>query len=363
MNAERNDSGIIELRYRLARAVFSLDVEADLAMRGITGIFGRSGAGKTSLLRCIAGLESPDEGRLVVGGDVWQDSKRGIDRPVHARDIGYVFQEPRLFPHLDVRGNLEYARRRAAGKPARFDDIVAMLGLAPLMSRAVSGLSGGEAQRVAIGRALLRSPRLVLMDEPLAALDEDRKNELLPYLDSLHNTLDIPALYVSHNIGEICRLCDQLLVMDAGRAVAHGALRDVLMQTDLPVLGGDEAGSVVEASVVAYDELYDLARVRVSGGELHVAGRFEQGAVLRLRLRANDVSLAREPASATSILNTLPATIEAIDEERGATALVHLVAGRDRLLSRVTRRSVAELGLRAGEQVVAQVKSVSVRCS
>lgn len=361
MSAERTVSSAIELRYRLARGTFSLDVEAQLDTRGITGIFGRSGAGKTSLLRCIAGLEHPDEGRLVVAGDVWQDSGARIDRPVHARDVAYVFQEPRLFPHLDVRGNLEYARRRAMRETARFDDVVDMLGLAPLLLRTVSGLSGGEAQRVAIGRALLRSPRLVLMDEPLAALDEDRKNELLPYLDTLHNALDIPALYVSHNIDEICRLCDQLLVMDGGRAVAHGALSTVLMQTDLPVLGGDEAGSVVEAEVTGYDAEYDLTSVRLSAGELRVPGRYDEGSRLRLRLRANDVSLARERPVATSILNTLPATIETIDDEHGATALVHLDAHGDKLLSRVTRRSITDLGLGEGEGVFVQVKSVSVR--
>lgn len=363
MTAGGNDRNVIELRYAMERGAFSLDVDASLAMRGITGIFGRSGAGKTSLLRCIAGLERPDEGRLVVGGDVWQDSGADVDWPVNEREIGYVFQEPRLFPHLDVRGNLEYARRRARRETERFDDVVGMLGLAPLLSRGVSTLSGGEAQRVAIGRALLRSPRLVLMDEPLAALDEDRKSELLPYLDRLHNSLDIPALYVSHNVDEICRLCDQLLVMDAGRSIACGALQDVLLQTDLPVLGGDEAGSVVEASVLDYDDAYDLTRAGLSGGELYVPGRFEAGARLRLRLRANDVSLVREQPAATSILNLLPATIHAIADENAATALVHLVAGKDRLLSRLTRRSVTELGLREGEQVVAQVKSVSVRRS
>ncbi len=363
MNSGPGKSGAIRVRYLLNHDGFRLDVDENLSMRGITGIFGRSGAGKTSLLRCIAGLERAEQGRLVVRGDVWEDSAGGIARPVHQREIGYVFQEPRLFPHLDVRDNLDYARRRAARGPDRYDEVVDMLGLAPLLARAVTGLSGGEAQRVAIARALLRSPRLMLMDEPLAALDEDRKSELLPYLDRLHGTLDIPALYVSHNIDEICRLCDQLLVIDGGRAVAHGPLKDVLTQTDLPVIGGTEAGSVVDASVVAYDAAYDLTRAAISGGTLYVPGRYEEGASLRLRLRANDVSLASAPPVATSILNLLPATIESIDDEGGSTALVHLLAGEDRLLSRVTRRSVADLGLCEGRNVIAQVKSVSVRRS
>lgn len=352
----------LEIRYALERVGFSLDVDVELAMHGITGIFGRSGAGKTSLLRCIAGLEKPERGRLVVDGDVWQDTDSDTSRAVHMRDIGYVFQEPRLFPHLDVRRNLDYGRQRmrAAAHPG-FDEVVALLGLEALLDRRPDGLSGGEAQRVAIARALLRSPRFILMDEPLAALDAERREEVLPFLDRLHHSLAVPVLYVSHNIDEICLLCDQLLVMEGGQSLLHGELEDVLMRTDLPVLGGAEAGSVIEAVCREVDADYGLSRVAASGGDLWVAGRHEPGSRVRLRLRANDLSIVRERPERTSILNLLPAEIESLRPEPDHGMLVHLRAGSDRLVSRITRRSAAELALAGGDRVILQVKSVSVR--
>lgn len=355
-------AGTIQLRYALEREAFKLDIDAEFSMRGITGIFGRSGAGKTSLLRCIAGLEKPTRGRLVVDNDIWEDTGQDVCRTVHERDIGYVFQEPRLFPHLDVRRNLDYGRKRAATRAEpSFDEVVELLGLGTLLERRPERLSGGEAQRVAIGRALLRSPSFVLMDEPVAALDAARREEVLPFIDALHANLSMPVLYVSHNVEEICLLCDQLLVLDSGHALAHGELQDVLMRTDLPVLAGDEAGSVIVAECVSFDDTYGLSEVAVSAGRLRVPGRHKPSAKLRLRLRANDISLTRERPTQSSILNYLPATIERLQDETEYSVLVQARAGDDRLLSRITRLSAAELTLSPGDEVILQIKSVSVR--
>lgn len=350
------------MHYGLQRGDFALDVEADLSMRGITGIFGPSGAGKTSLLRCIAGLEKPAVGKLVVDGDTWQDSDAGLDRATHQREIGYVFQEPRLFPHLDIRDNLNFGRKRSGDKRGfEFDQVVELLGLGSLLHRRTQTISGGEAQRVAIGRALLRSPRVILMDEPVVALDAARREEVLPFIDRLHANLNVPVLYVSHNIDEICLLCDQLLIVDDGHALVHGQLQDVLTRTDLPVLAGDEAGSVVSATCKSYDDDYALTEVAVSAGSLWVPGRFDASRKLRLRLRANDISLVRERPRQSSILNLLPATVDHIQQETESSVLVHLIAGEDRILSRITRRSAADLALDSGDEVIAQIKSVSVR--
>ncbi len=360
MSVIANQRGAMRFRYVLRREAFELDVDSSVALRGITGVFGPSGAGKTTLLRCVAGLEQADVGELAIDDDVWQGD--GIDLPPHKRDIGYVFQEPRLFPHLDVRRNLEYGLKRSRSKSQyEFGQIVAILGLEALLERTPANLSGGEAQRVAIGRALLKSPRILLMDEPVAALDVARRDEVLPFIRSLNQSLDVPILFVSHNIDEICMLCDQLLVMERGRSLVYGALEDVLTRTDLPVLAGEEAGSVMSAKPVDYDVRDGLSEVAVSAGRLWVPGRYESASTLRLRLRANDISLCREPPRRSSILNVLPATIDHIQEESDYSVLVHLVVGDDRLVSRITRRSAAELELAPGETVTLQIKSVSVR--
>ena len=361
--AKTGTSAGIEMRYVLSRAGFDLDVDLNIQMQGITGVFGESGAGKTSLLRCIAGLEQPSSGRLVVDGNVWQDTASRRSLPVHQREIGYVFQEPRLFSHLTVYRNLDYGRRRAQrrGVNVEFEQVVALLGLESMLQRMPDALSGGEAQRVSIARALLCEPRFVLMDEPLAALDKARRAEILPFLDRLHAELSVPIIYVSHNIGEISALCDQLLVMQRGRVIADGDLQSVLMRTDLPALAGEEAGSVVVAKVGSYDAEYDLTCVGFSGGELVVAGRHEPGSELRVRVRANDVSLCRARPRSTTILNILPAVVDSIHPDADATVLVRLSLGSDRLTARITRRSSAELNLQVGDEVFAQIKSVAVR--
>lgn len=354
----------INLRYRLDLGEFSLDVGLRLPMRGITGVFGASGSGKTSLLRCIAGLENTPDGRLVVAGDVWQDSATGVARPVHARDIGYVFQESRLFSHLDVQHNLKYGktRRRAGTDSVGFDQVVELLGLERLLTRRPLELSGGEAQRVSIARALLRAPRFVLMDEPLAALDPARKDEVLPFLDRLHAELAIPIIYVSHSIDEICRLCDHLVVLQNGRALADGEIATVLSRLDLPILNGEEAGAVLDTTVADYDRDDDLTRLRFSGGEFLVAGRVgDSGQGLRLRIRANDISLCRDRPAHTTILNVLPVEVEALGESGESMMLARLKAGSDRLLARISRRSAREMGLVAGDRLLAQVKSAAIR--
>jgi molybdate transport system ATP-binding protein len=349
----------ISVRYELQRSDFSLDVDVEIPMRGITGVFGESGAGKTALLRCIAGLERGASGRLVVADDVWQDAT--TSRPVHDREIGYVFQEPRLFAHLSVRQNIEYGQRRGRREDVGLDEAVELLGLRYLLDRRVDTLSGGEAQRVAIARALLRSPRVVLMDEPIASLDRARRDEILPFLDRLHAALSIPVIYVSHSIEEVIRLCDHLLVMERGRIIAAGDIQEVLLRADLPLLGGEEAGAIIHARVVTHDADDGLTKIAFDGVEMWVPGRYETGAPLRLRIRANDVSICREDPGTSTVLNVLPAAIESIRADGESSELVQLGIGSEHILARITRRSRAQLDLRPGEQVLAQIKSVAVK--
>lgn len=340
----------IQLNYKLQRGNFVLDINVDVPMQGVTAIFGPSGAGKTTLLRCIAGLEKP---------------AGGTSRSVQERNIGYVFQEPRLFDHLTVRANIEYGQKRRShdGGPD-FDHVIELLGLQKLLSRSPSDLSGGEAQRVSIARALMCSPRFVLMDEPLASLDQARRDEILPFLDRLHVESQVPIIYVSHNIDEVCRLCDHLVVIESGRVVADGELQDVLVRMDIPALGGDQSGSVIEGIARDHDEVDDLTRLAFSGGDLWVPGRAAaEGSPLRLRVRASDVSLCRSMPEQSTILNILPAVVDAIQPGKGPAMLVRVVLGEDRIVARVTRRSIRELGLQPGDKLFAQIKSVAVRSS
>ncbi len=356
MSAPRDS---LSFAYTLARGEFRLELEADLPMRGITGIFGESGAGKTSLLRCVAGLERPETGRLAVAGEVWEDSASGTCLPVHRRRVGYVFQEPRLFPHIDVRRNLDYGRRRADGERVDFDHAVGLLGIGGLLDRMPDALSGGEAQRVAIARALLRAPRLLLMDEPLASLDERRRQALLPYFDRLHAELDIPVLYVSHSLDEVCRLCDTLVVLGGGAIRASGPIETVLGDIDNPAL--DAGVSILHGSVTDYDRHYDLSTVALTAGHLRVSGSYGIDTRLRLLIRSSDISVCREHPSQTSILNILPVRIDAIAEGSASTVQLRLAAGPDHLVAIVTRRSCTDLKLGVGDRVYAQIKSVAVR--
>ena len=333
---------MIRLQHKVQKGAFTLDVDVSIPDAGVTGVFGESGSGKTSLLRCIAGLDG--EGGL----------------PVHKRNVGYVFQHPTLFPHLDVRGNIEYGARRATSNRVDRSQVANMLGLESLLERSPDTLSGGEAQRVAIAAALMRSPDLLLMDEPLASLDGARKDELLPYFDRLHDELSIPVVYVSHDIDEVSRLCDHLVLLDAGKVLASGELCEVLSRADVPLLTGRNAGVVIWAVPVDHEE--GLTKFDFADGDIWVPGEFEaSGVPLRLRVAASDVSITRERPTQTTILNVLRATIEEVRSVDKATALVRLGLGNQDLLARVTNRSVGRLDLRQGERVFAQVKSVTVR--
>lgn len=357
-----NDSGRIHARFRLEHPGFALDVDLNLPGRGVTALFGASGSGKTTLLRCVAGLERPKHGHLEVNGQLWQDG--GLFLPAHRRPLGYVFQEDSLFPHLCVRGNLEYGLKRArqASLPVVLEHVVDLLGIGQLLDRRPGTLSGGERQRVAIARALAVQPRLLLMDEPLAALDLARKGEILPYLERLRDELDIPVLYVSHAPDEVARLADHIVVLEAGRALAAGSIAEVLARLDLPIRLGEDAGVVLEAIVEERDPAWHLARVAFPGGVLWARDDgHEVGRRVRVRILARDVSLALERASGSSILNILPAVVREIaEEEQSGQALVRLDLGGASLLARLTRRSAHVLALVPGREVYAQIKAVAL---
>ncbi len=350
----------LQARFRLDWPGFRLDVDLDLPGQGVTALYGPSGSGKTTLLRCIAGLDRAPDGRLRVNGEVWQEGPRWL--PPHRRPLGYVFQEPSLFPHLSVLGNLRYGQRRSsAGQRVSLEQAVDLLGIAHLLERRPDRLSGGERQRVAIARALAVNPRILLMDEPLAALDGARKRELLPYLETLHRTLAIPVLYVSHAPEEVARLADHLVVLAQGRVRVAGPLGAVL--GDMPSAGGPgiEIGTVLETRLRCHDADNDLSCLDFSGGALWVARRPEApGSPVRCRILPEDVGLALERPLRTSILNCLPAQVLSLEEtDIAAHRLVRLRAGEAILLARITRKSAHALNLQAGQTVYAMIKAVS----
>ena len=289
---------------------FALDVHFSVAPGGITALFGRSGAGKTSTVNVIAGLRRPDSGRIVLDGQTLFDSDSGVDVPPERRRIGYVFQEGRLFPHMTVAANLRYGMRRTAATERRidFDHIVALLGLSDLLGRHPARLSGGEKQRVAIGRALLTCPRLLLIDEPLASLDAQRKGEILPFIYRLRDDLNIPVVYVSHLMEEIVRLADTVVLLSDGHVAAEGPLDEVMSRLDVrPLTGRYEAGAVITATVSGKDEVFDLTHLDFAGGTIFVPQLdVAAGRTIRVRIRARDVSLAVSPPAGISILNVFP---------------------------------------------------------
>ncbi|MFQ5642440.1 MAG: molybdenum ABC transporter ATP-binding protein [Thiogranum sp.] len=351
----------IEARFRIDRGDFSLDVDLSIPDRGVTALLGPSGCGKTTLLRAIAGLQPCRDGYLKVGDAVWQDAGQLV--PPHRRALGYVFQEPGLFTHLSVRGNLEYGLRRVPGNERRvsLDKAIGLLGIEALLERRVARLSGGERQRVAIARALAASPEILLMDEPLTALDPARKREIMPWLESLHEELDIPVLYVSHSPDEVACLADHLVLLEAGRVKAAGALGDMLTRLDLPLAHDDDAEALIDAVVAGHDDDYELTHLDFPGGRFTVTRKaLPVGHAVRLRVAARDVSLTLERQSGTSILNIFPATVDALTPVGSAQVTVRLLAGGVPLLSRVTRKSAALLELERGKTVFAQAKSVAL---
>lgn len=358
------DDGRIQARFLVEHPGFRLDVDLDLPGRGVSALFGHSGSGKTSCLRCFAGLERPREGYLRVAGELWQDSASGHFLPAHRRAIGYVFQEANLFPHLTVRRNLEFGQRRipARSRRVQLTQAVELLGIGHLLQRLPASLSGGERQRVGIARALLTSPRLLLMDEPLASLDIKRKLEVLPYLQRLHEELDIPVLYVSHAPDEVARLADHLVVLEDGQVRASGPLKETLLRSDLPFAGEDDAEAVIDGQVSAHDAHYGLLELRLPGSEARLRmphAELPNDHAVRVKIKARDVSLSLQRAEGSSLLNLLPVRVAGW-RELDAQVLLTLRLGEQQLLARITRYSFDQLGIHAEQALWAQVKSVSL---
>lgn len=352
----------VDLDFELQRGDFGLQATARLPGSGVTALFGHSGSGKTSLLRCIAGLEQAS-GRLEVNGECWQDSAKGYFLPAHQRAIGYVFQEAALFPHLRVKANLEYGWHRTpkGERRGRLGHATEILGIGGLLERYPHQLSGGERQRVALGRALLNSPRLLLMDEPMAALDRPRKAEILPYLERLHAEADIPVLYVTHDLEELARIADYLVLIEQGRILGQGPLAQMLSDLELPIARDEGAGALIATKITCHDEAYHLSHLSFSGGEILVP-RVQRpvGDPLNIRIHARDVSLALQLPGETSILNVVQAVVTDMMEQGPGRVMVRLDVRGTPLLARITRKSRERLGLEPGMQVYAQIKSVAL---
>jgi molybdate transport system ATP-binding protein len=353
----------LQLHARLQRPGFLLDVDMQLPAQGITALFGPSGSGKTTCLRALAGLEPAATGHVSVAGEVWQDSATRVFRPVHQRALGYVFQEASLLAHLSVEGNLKFGFQRTplAQRRYNWDQGLALLGISHLLPRMPHELSGGERQRVAIARALATSPRVLLMDEPLAALDAARKADILPWLERLHRELDIPVIYVSHALDEVARLADYLVLLEAGRVVGHGPTAELLTRLDLSLAHGDSASAMLACTVQGHDPA-DHLMVTTFGDATLLLPWHEAtpGQVLRVRVQARDVSLTLQHQQDTSILNILSATVTAITPDSPGQMMVALQASGSALLARVTERSARALGLHPGQAVFAQVKGVAI---
>ena len=344
---------------------FRLRLDEKLPLNGITALFGHSGCGKSTLLRILSGLDRGATGRVVFDGDVWQDSTARRFVPPEARGVGYVFQDARLFEHLTVAGNLRFAERRSRrhGSAPGFDDVVQALGLAPLLARSVGGLSGGERQRVAIGRTLLSRPRLLLLDEPLAALDGRRKADILPHIAALPQRFSVPIVYVTHAVEEVGQLADRMLVLSEGKLAASGSVDDVLTRLDLgPLTGRFEAGVTLTARIAAHDDRWQMTELDHRGQRLLVP-RIEgaAGQSVRLRVRARDVALAAERPAGLSIRNVLAGTVREIASEP-ATAYAEVLVDVDGagVRARITRMAVSELGLAEGGRVFVLIKSIAL---
>jgi molybdate transport system ATP-binding protein len=354
----------LRIRLRLARPDFALHVDLDLPSTGITVLYGASGSGKTSLLRCVAGLERPTDALVRVGRDLWQDDASGVYVPTWQRDLGYVFQEASLFEHLSVQENLSYGLKRSKkqGAAQALLRAIELLGIGHLTHRHPGSLSGGERQRVAIARALASQPRLLLLDEPLASLDMARRQEILPWLESMRDELHMPMLYVTHSADEVARLADHLVLLADGCVKAHGPAQEVLARVDSPVIVGEDAGVLLYGSVVRRDAHWHLSEVGFPGGALWVRDtHLAVGQQVRLRVLARDISITLHETQDTSIQNHLKARIETmVDDVHPSQALVRLRCGESVLLARVTQRAVSALNLSEGKEVWAQIKSVAV---
>jgi len=356
---------LIEIAIEKQLGSFRLGARLDAPESGVTALFGRSGMGKTSVINALAGLLRPDRGRIVVGGTILFDSARGIDVPPEKRRLGYVFQEARLFPHYSVRGNLLYGAKKESAGPS-FDAVVDLLGIKDLLARRPADLSGGEKQRVAIGRALLASPRLLLMDEPLASLDEPRKNEIMPFIERLRDELKLPIFYVSHEMEEIIRLADLLVLLDSGKVAATGSVEDLTSRLDLwPLTGRYEAGAVIRTVLRGHDTSFGLSELAFPGGRLRVTRlALPLGTPIRVRIHARDVVLATEKPTHLSIRNAFAGKVVELAPPRGPQIDLKLDIGTAEepvmLWARITQRACQELQLAPGKPIFALVKTVAL---
>lgn len=352
-------SHALDIDIELERSTFRLQARFTAPASGVTAIYGASGAGKTSLLRAIAGLESC-RGSISVGSDVWQND--GICLETHQRRVGFVFQEASLFEHLSVRANLEFGQRRnsAVRQALSLERAIELLKLGSLLERKPHQLSGGEQQRVAIGRALLSSPRLLLMDEPLSSLDMEHKRELMNYLEQLHSELQLPILYVTHSADEIARLADHLVLLQEGTCIASGPAAEIMTRLDLPMSDDEEAAAIIVTHCSSYDAEYGLSNLQFSGGILQLPGDHSDTTNQRVRILARDVSLTLHKQSDTSILNIVPVEVMELSPCGTAQCVVRLKSGDDNLLARVTRKSAATLELQAGRKLYAQIKTAAL---
>jgi molybdate transport system ATP-binding protein len=359
------EPNLLRLKVQLPLPEFGLDVSEEFVLNGVTGVFGPSGGGKSTLLRVIAGLERMAAGRIEFAGETWLDSEQGVFVPACERSIGYVFQDARLFPHLTVEGNLRYADRRSrvGHGSIHYDEIISTFQLVPLLDRRIDALSGGERQRIALARTLLTRPRLLLLDEPLAALDVARKWEILPFLEALSSRFGIPAIYVSHSIDEIARLADHVVVLERGQVTAMGPAAGVLNQHELQAAGsGLEVGTILECSVIRH-----LSDMRLTSLDFHrqtvvvpILEHLDVGATVRLHVRAGDVALATRKPEGLSFRNVLRGTVSDVTTDPGSAFSTAAVEVDGALLrSRVTRHAVEELGLRPGLSVYALLKTAS----
>ena len=351
---------MIECKLNIQLEGFKLDAKFTIPDKGITVVFGPSGSGKTTLLRAIAGLEKSDTGFLKVGDSIWQSDHNFV--PTHKRQIGYVFQDAALFDHLNVEGNLNYVIKRKTGLTKDFiDSIYTLLDIKPLINRSTVQLSGGEKQRVAIARALLTNPKILLLDEPLSALDLKRKNEILPYLDSLHSQLEIPILYVTHSQDETSRLADHLMLIEDGKIIGNGPINEMLTRFDLPLSHSGDAISIFDARVMSRDTDFNLMHLEFKGGQFIVPdNKLPIESLVRIRVAARDVSITKKKQTDTSILNIFPAVVEEMVPEGDAQVMVRLTLKGVILLACLTRKSASSLKLDQGLSVFIQVKSVAI---
>lgn len=356
---------MLEVAVLVRRGSFVLDACFAAPRPGVTALFGRSGSGKSTLVGALCGLLRGAQGTIRIGGEAWLDSARGVEVPAERRHVGCVFQEPRLFPHLDVAGNLDYAARRARGRTpiVRRDEAVELLGLEALLARRVAALSGGERSRVALGRALLSQPRLLVLDEPLASLDAPRREEILPYLERLRDHSALSMVYVSHDYDEVLRLAGHVVLLDAGRVRASGSPAGLSLQPALvSMVGLEHAGAVVEGCVEAIDAAGGLATVRVGAQRLLLPGEgLVAGRAARVLVPARDVLLATVAPQGLSVRNRWPCTVVAVEADARGTALVSVDAAGTTLLARVTVAAVTELDLRPGRSVQALIKAEALR--